>query len=144
LLLDASVSGQNGMHVLPAIKKAAPTTRILLYSAAANEKEILDAMSEGADGFLEKSCSRSDFVAAVDRIAAGDSHLCTRSLNALAKALRRNIGHELPDRNKLTARETEILLLVAAGNSSKEIAKKLFVGVSTVETHRANLMTKVG
>jgi DNA-binding CsgD family transcriptional regulator len=52
-------------------------------------------------------------------------------------------GDELRNRNRLTAREKEILLLVAAGNSSKEIAKKLFLGVSTIETHRANLMTKV-
>ena len=102
------------------------------------------AVRRGADGFLEKSCSRADFVAAIDRVAAGESHLCARSLNALAKALRRTTGDELRNRNKLTTREKEILLLVAEGNSSKEIAKKLFVGVSTVETHRANLMTKGG
>ena len=144
LLLDAGISGQSGVRLLPDIKKATPATRILLYCTTANEDEILDAMRGGADGFLEKSCSRSDFVAGVDRVMTGDSHLCARSLNALAKALRRATRHELGDRNKLTAREKEILLLVAAGNSSKEIAKKLFVGVSTVETHRANLMTKIG
>jgi DNA-binding NarL/FixJ family response regulator len=142
LLLDTSISGQRGARIVREIKKATPTTRILLYCTTTNENEILDALRGGADGFLEKSCSRADFVAAVDRVAAGESHLCARSLNALAKALRRTTGDEL--RNKLTAREKEILLLVAAGNSSKEIAKRLFVGVSTVETHRANLMTKIG
>jgi DNA-binding NarL/FixJ family response regulator len=144
LLLDAGVSGQSGARIVREIKKATPATRILLYCTTTNENEILDALRGGADGFLEKSCSRAEFVAAVDRVAAGDSHLCTRSLNALAKALRRTSGDELRDRNELTAREKEILLLVAAGNSSKEIAQKLFLGVSTVETHRANLMTKVG
>ena len=144
LLLDAGVSGQSGARIVREIKKATPATRILLYCTTTNEDEILDALRGGADGFLEKSCSRAEFVAAVDRVAAGESHLCARSLNALAKALRRTSGDELRDRNKLTAREKEILLLVAAGNSSKEIAKKLFLGVSTVETHRANLMTKVG
>ena len=143
LLLDSAISGQSGVRILPEIKKATPATRILLYCTTANENEILDAIKKGADGFLEKSCSRSDFVAAVDRVIAGESHLCARSLNALARALRGTSGDELRDRNKLTAREKEILLLVAAGNSSKEIAKKLFLGVSTVETHRANLMTKV-
>ena len=144
LLLDAGVSGQSGARIVREIKKATPATRILLYCTTTNENEILDALRGGADGFLEKSCSRAEFVAAVDRVAGGESHLCARSLNALAKALRRTSGDELRDRNKLTAREKEILLLVAAGNSSKEIAKKLFLGVSTVETHRANLMTKVG
>jgi DNA-binding NarL/FixJ family response regulator len=144
LLLDAGVSGQSGARIVREIKKATPATRILLYCTTTNENEILDALRGGADGFLEKSCSRAEFVAAVDRVAAGDSHLCARSLNALAKALRRTSGDELRDRNELTAREKEILLLVAAGNSSKEIAQKLFLGVSTVETHRANLMTKVG
>ena len=144
LLLDAGVSGQSGARIVREIKKATPATRILLYCTTTNENEILDALRGGADGFLEKSCSRAEFVAAVDRVAAGESHLCARSLNALAKALRRTSGDELRDRKKLTAREKEILLLVAAGNSSKEIAKKLFLGVSTVETHRANLMTKVG
>ena len=144
LLLDAGVSGQSGARIVREIKKATPATRILLYCTTTNENEILDALRGGADGFLEKSCSRAEFVAAVDRVAAGESHLCARSLNALAKALRRTSGDELRDRNKLTVREKEILLLVAAGNSSKEIAKKLFLGVSTVETHRANLMTKIG
>lgn len=144
LLLDVGVSGQSGARIVREIKKATPATRILLYCTTTNENEILDAVRGGADGFLEKSCSRAEFVAAVDRVAAGESHLCARSLNALAKALRRTIGEELRDRKRLTAREKEILLLVAAGNSSKDIAKKLFLGVSTVETHRANLMTKVG
>lgn len=144
LLLDAGVSGQSGARMVREIKKATPATRILLYCTTTNENEILDAVRGGADGFLEKSCSRADFIAAVDRVAAGESHLCARSLNALAKALRRTVGDELRDRNRLTAREKEILLLVAVGNSSKEIAKKLFLSVSTVETHRANLMTKVG
>ena len=144
LLLDAGVSGQSGARIVREIKKATPATRILLYCTTTNENEILDALRGGADGFLEKSCSRAEFVVAVDRVAAGETHLCARSLNALAKALRQTSGDELRDRNKLTAREKEILLLVAAGNSSKEIAKKLFLGVSTVETHRANLMTKVG
>jgi DNA-binding NarL/FixJ family response regulator len=143
LLLDTSIFSRSGARIVREIKKATPTTRILLYCTTANENEILDALRDGADGFLEKSCSRADFVAGVDRVAAGESHLCARSLNALVRALRRTTGDELRNRNKLTAREKEILLLVAAGNSSKEIAKKLFLGVSTVETHRANLMTKV-
>jgi two-component system, NarL family, response regulator NreC len=143
LLLDTGISGQSGVRLLSEIKEATPATRIVFYCTTANESEILDAMRGGADGFLEKSCSRSEFVAALDRVIAGESHLCARSLNALAKALRRATAHELSDSNKLTMREKEILVLVAAGNSSKEIAKRLFVGVSTVETHRANLMTKI-
>jgi DNA-binding NarL/FixJ family response regulator len=145
LLLEAGLSRQSGAPVLPKIKRVTPPTRILLYSTTANENEILDAMRGGADGLLEKSCSRSDFVAAVDRIAAGETHLCARSLDALSRALRRTMRRELRDRSSgLTAREQEVLALVTAGKSSKEIAKQLFVEVSTIETHRTNLMKKIG
>src|SRR5438105_3289304 len=80
------------------------------------------------------------------RIAIGDHYLCPRTVNVLAKSLRRKGSQESekPGRSQLTRREKEILALISAGDSSKEIAKKLFLSVSTVETHRANVMTKIG
>ncbi len=146
LLLDVDLAGKSGVALVPGIKRVAPATRVLLYCTTAREADILAAMHAGADGFLEKTCSRSDFLQAMERVCSGDNYLCPKSVNALARSLRRKSLRESEKRGgpELTRREKEILALIAAGDSSKEIAKKLFLSVSTVETHRANVMTKIG
>ena len=147
LLLDLNMPGQSGVALVPKIKRIAPGTRILLYCTKVNERDVLSALRAGADGFLEKTCSRSDFLQAVDRLVNGGSYLCPKSVNALARSLRRTVGQGATTNqgnSQLTPREKEIIAFVAAGDSSKEIAKKLFLSVSTVETHRANLMGKIG
>ena len=146
LLLDVDIAGKSGVALVADIKRVAPATRVLLYCTTVEEGDVLAAMRAGADGFLEKTCSRSDFLQAIERVCGGDHYLCPRTVNALAKSLRRK-GFQDPEtqrRPELTRREKEILALIAAGDSSKEIAKKLFLSVSTVETHRANVMTKIG
>ncbi len=146
LLFDVNMPGQNPLAVVPKIKRIAPRTRILLYCTEAKRADILGAMRAGADGFLEKTCSRNDFLEAVNRLSKGDNYLCARSINVLATSLRGSAVLQSRDgqpNSELTIREKQILTLVASGDSSKEIAKKLFLSVSTVETHRANLMTKI-
>ena len=146
LLLDVDIAGKSGVALVADIKRVAPATRVLLYCTTVEEGDVLAAMRAGADGFLEKTCSRSDFLQAIERVCGGDNYLCPRTVNALAKSLRRKgfQKSETQRRPELTRREKEILALIVAGDSSKEIAKKLFLSVSTVETHRANVMTKIG
>jgi DNA-binding NarL/FixJ family response regulator len=90
LLIDTGLTGQSGARIVREIKKATPATRILLYCATTNENEILDALRAGADGFLQKSCSRADFIAAVDRVAAGESHLLRAKSQCLGKSAQAN------------------------------------------------------
>ena len=147
LLLDVNMPGQGGVALVPKIKRVAPATRILLYCSRANDRDVLAALRVGADGFLEETCSRADFLQAVDRLVNGGNYLCPKSVNALVSSLRRATDHGSArngENAQLTAREKEIIAYIAAGDSSKEIAKKLFLSVSTVETHRANLMAKIG
>ena len=143
LLLDVELAGKNAVALVPEIKRLTPGTRVLLYCMTALDGDILAAMRAGADGFLEKTCSRADFLQAVDRLCAGDNYLCPKTVNALAKSLRGKPLEPKHDRPELTAREKEILILIAAGDSSKDIARRLFLSVSTVETHRANMMMKI-
>jgi DNA-binding NarL/FixJ family response regulator len=147
LLLDLNMPGQGGIALVPKIKRIAPATRILLYCTKANERDVLAALRAGADGFLEETCSRSDFLQAVDCLINGGNYLCPKSVKILALSLSRTAGQGAT-RNEgnpqLTPREKEIIAFVAAGHSSKEIASKLFLSVSTIETHRANLMAKIG
>lgn len=147
LLLDVDMAGQSAIGVVPAIKQSAPAIRVLLYCAAVKQTDVLAAMHAGADGFLEKTCSRADFLEALDRIAEGRTYLCPKTTNALARSLRGSsmeTGEARDQHAELTPREKQILGLIVEGDSSKEIAKKLFLSISTVETHRANLMTKIG
>ncbi len=145
LVLDVNMPGRTGVDAVPDIKKASPKTRILLCCGTVTERELLAALQAGADGFMEKSNSRAEFLNAIEQVARGENYLCTKSVNILSKVMRETPNERSGREGKspLTAREKEIIRLIAAGRSSKEIATKLFLSVSTVETHRANLMTKI-
>lgn len=146
LVLDVNMPGMTGVEAVPLIKENAPGTRILLCCGTVNERELLTALKAGADGFMEKTNSRSTFLEAVERVARGENYLCTKSINVLSHVLRKTTATEGMGRDgqtPLTKREKEIISLIAEGLSSKEIATKLFLSLATVETHRANLMTKI-
>lgn len=146
LVLDGAMPGMSGVDAVPLVKAAAPSTRILLCCGSVNERELLKALQAGADGFMEKTNSRAVFFEAIDRVSRGENYLCTKSISMLSRVLRNTSLAEaaMPQgQATLTAREKEIIGLIAEGLSSKEIATKLFLSLATVETHRSNLMTKI-
>ncbi len=146
LVLDVNMPGRTGVDAVPDIKKVSPKTRILLCCGTITERELLAALHAGADGFMEKTSSGAEFLNAIERVARGENYLCARSINILSKVLQKapgDTGSTTERKNPLTAREKEIIGLIAGGRSSKEIATKLFLSLATVETHRANLMTKI-
>jgi DNA-binding NarL/FixJ family response regulator len=105
-----------------------------LCTAFPTEDWIGEASSCGAEGFVEKTTTWDDFLLAVDRVSRGQRYFCSGG------APRRDNGGK--PAIELTPREREILMLIAAGMTTKEIAARLFISVPTVETHRARLMTK--
>jgi len=146
LVLDVNMPGRSGVEAVPDIKKVSPKTRILLCCGTITERELLAALQAGADGFMEKTSSGAEFLNAIERVARGENYLCAKSINILSKVLRKapgEAGATSERKSPLTAREKEIIGLIAGGQSSKEIATKLFLSLATVETHRANLMTKI-
>ena len=145
LVLDVKMPGPSGLEALPTIKKNTPKTRVLVCCSVVNKHEIASALAAGADGFMEKTGSRSDFVEAIARVGRGETYLDNKSVNLLSSALRDPSDGPSDERlARLTAREKEVLALIASGRSSKEIASQLFLSVTTVDTHRANLMAKIG
>ena len=139
--------GRSGVDAVPEIKKVSPKTRILLCCGTVTERELLAALQAGADGFMEKTSSGTEFLDAIERVARGENYLCPKSVNILSGVMRKAPGERgagSARKNSLTAREKEIMGLIVGGQSSKEIATKLFLSLATVETHRANLMTKIG
>ena len=136
LVLDINLPDRTGVAAVPDIRRASPMTRILLCTAFPREEWFAQASNCGADGFVEKTNTWDEFLLAVDRVSGGQRYFCSNG--ALP---RRN---EANTNARLTPREREVLKLIAGGMTTKEIAARLFISIPTVETHRANLMTKTG
>ena len=144
LILDINLPDLSGIEAVSHIKKHAPRTRILLCTAFVTDDRVAEALGSGAHGFVEKTNSWGEFIEAVQRVSGGEHFFRSRSGTASSGAARDTTQH-LPGGRKvvLTAREKEILTLLAHGDSSKEIAAKLYIGVGTVDSHRANLLSKL-
>ena len=144
LILDINLPDFSGIDAVPAIKKLAPNTRILLCTAFVSDERIVDALRSGADGFVEKTNAWSDFVEAVERVTRGEQFFraqsCPGSDGNAKPRYKSSIGLAT---TPLTQREKEVLSLVTSGSTTKEIASKLGVSIGTIETHRANLMRKL-
>src|SRR3954468_12290980 len=136
LVLDIKLPDQTGVAAVPDIRRASPATRILLCTAFPTEDWINEANRCGADGFVEKTNTWDDFLLAVDRVSSGQRYFCSGGALRRENAAKPGI--------ELTPREREIVKLIAEGMTTKEIATRLFISIPTVETHRANLMTKTG
>jgi DNA-binding NarL/FixJ family response regulator len=136
LVLDINLPDRTGVAAVPDIRRASPETRILLCTAFPKEEWLGEATSCGADGFVEKTNSWDDFLVAVGRVSQGERYFCS--------AGPRPRSPDTNDHVRLTQREREILKLIADGMTTKEIAARLFISIPTVETHRSNLMGKIG
>jgi DNA-binding NarL/FixJ family response regulator len=144
LILDINLPDLSGIDAVREVKKVAPGTRILLCTAYVSDERVVGALRSGAHGFVEKTNTWDDFIEAIERVSRGEhffsSHTRTEVSDASA-AQRNNVL--LPPPAALSSRENEVLLLVARGYSSKEVAGKLGISVGTVDVHRANLMKKL-
>jgi DNA-binding NarL/FixJ family response regulator len=143
LVLDLSMPGPDGFDVLRQLKAERSSLKVLLLTMHASREYIARAMQEGADGYLLKDSAVQDLVAAVRAVTRGDSYYSPAVQKEMAELLR---APARPPQGveRLTDREREVLTLLARGLSSKEIGAELDISARTVETHRANLMRKLG
>jgi DNA-binding NarL/FixJ family response regulator len=145
LILDINLPDQNGIDALPALKRVAPGTRVLLCTGYPTDDRISDLAATGAHGFVEKTNTWDEFLHAVERVSDGEYYFCSRNSRVAPEPSRSHKTSEATSVTPyLTTRETEIIALIAHGFTSKEIAIKLHISVATVETHRTNLMGKLG
>lgn len=145
LVLDLVMPGLNGLDVTSQVKRRWPEMRIIVLSMYSAESYVLQALKRGADGYVLKKSSPDELVQAIREVAAGRSFL-SRSLSARAIDAYRERARDLPDEpyDRLTDREREVLHLVIEGHTSAEIGRRLFISPRTVESHRGNLMRKLG
>jgi DNA-binding NarL/FixJ family response regulator len=149
LLLDVSMKGLNGLEVLGRVPKLNPHIRVIMLSMHANEEYVLQALKSGAHGYLLKDAGPGELELAVRSVARGEIYLSPAvSRHIVDEYLRRGGPNGAVPRHthfeELTPRQREILQLIAEGHSTKEIASKLEISVKTVDTHRTELMARLG
>ena len=145
LILDVAMPRLNGIDVAARSQKMQPPPRAIMLSMHLDESYVMRALNAGARAYLLKDATDEDLLPAIRAVAAGKSFFSPAVSGVLAEEYMQQLQERgLTDSyDLLTDREREVLQLLAEGRSNKEVAALLDVGVSTVETHRANLMQKL-
>jgi DNA-binding NarL/FixJ family response regulator len=151
VLMDIMMPGLNGLEATVRIAKDFPKTRVIILTMNAAEEYVLKAMRVGAAGYLLKDGNPAELEQAIRAVARGETFLSSKVSHHLVSGYVH--GKARPDASgltngndavdKLTLRQRETLQLIAEGNTTKEIAKKLNISVKTVETHRMQLMERL-
>jgi DNA-binding NarL/FixJ family response regulator len=145
LVVDIMMPGINGLEVTRQIAKRLPQTKIVVLSMHANTAYVIEALRGGATGYVLKESSGTDLSTAVREAASNNRYLSPPlSEQALEDYLLRSAEAPIEPYETLTDREREVMRLVVQSFSNTEIANVLHISPRTVETHRANLMRKLG
>ena len=144
LVVDMMMPGLNGLEVVRQVKYNSPGTRTIILSMQSADAYVIEALKNGAAGYVLKETGPSELVNAVHEVIQGNQYLSPK----LAKRFQASV-HKIMDTpsdayETLTAREREILQMTAEGRTSQEIGDKLIISPRTVEVHRSNLMNKLG
>jgi DNA-binding NarL/FixJ family response regulator len=142
VLLDISLPEQTGLDLLRIIKRERPGQRTLMLSAYREDHYALRAFKEGADGYLNKDSASSSLLEAIRKVAGGGKYLTA----ALAERIAAEFATHDPGpvHAQLSAREFEVMKLIARGISLKQVGERLHISPKTVTTYRARIMQKTG
>ena len=144
VVLDLTMPELTGLDAIPEILKVSPASKILALSVHDSEQLIHHVLAAGAKGYLLKSDAARDLIAAVQALSEGRVFFTARVSQALLENYLRGVHTPVAERSKLSPREREIVALVAQSKTSKEVAAILNISVRTVESHRSNIMDKLG
>lgn len=148
MLVDVSMPGKNGIQMIRELKDSLPKTRFIMISMHSEPDYIVEAFRAGATGYMIKESAASSLIKGLDTVASGemflDISLSQEVVFKLLQAKDTPAGGEQDPYSSLTAREQEILRMLAEGFTTKEVADKLYISPKTVENHRTNLMKKLG
>lgn len=142
ILLDLSLPGMGGLEALEELAKAAPGVKIIILSQSDCEEDVLNAIMRGASGYLLKSSTVQQLVEGIRNVMKNGASLDARIAKYVMETLRARLPHEGLEK-MLTAREIEILGLMAEGLVKKQISEKLGIGVTTVISHVGNIYEKL-
>lgn len=146
LILDVSMPDLNGMEVLKEIILRDASAKVVIFSMYDGEDYISRCMELGVRGYVIKNESSEELEQAIRVVLAGNTYFSRQVQDVIFRKYSSNMGRKKQREEliKLTQREIEIVKLISEGLTSQQMADKLFISPRTVETHRANLMKKVG
>lgn len=141
LIADYNLPGFISLDDIRNVMSFSPNTNVLILSSDSNKPSILEALQLGIKGYVTRECSLDEVGMAVQSVAKGEKFFCHKILDIIMeKHVKLEAGSEA---SLLTARETEILELIARGNTSLAIADRLFLSPHTVQTHRKSIIRKL-
>lgn len=135
ILMDINLPDKSGIDLCKEVREKYPSVFVIGLSTFNQQSFIQKMMDNGASGYVLKNATQEELMEAIETVAAGKTFLSDEA----AQSLRKNNEGEIP---VLTRREKEVLELIADGLTNNEIAAKLFISVTTVDTHRKNLLAK--
>lgn len=138
ILLDISMPQMRGLEAMREIKRRHPGVKVIILTMHRKKEFVRQALMEGADGFLLKEDPASELVRALEAVRRGE-----KCLSPLLTDVLISLQREEGKKDLLTAREREVLKLLAEGKRAQEIADLLFISVNTVRRHRYNIMEKL-
>ena len=142
LLLDIGMKGMNGLETAARAAREFPNVHVMVLSMHAHEEYVSQALQAGVSGYILKDSGSSELEMAIRAVGRGEKYLTPAISRHVIDDYLQRMGNETRMINLLTPRQREVLQLIAEGNTTKEIAAVLQVGVKTVETHRAKLMER--
>jgi DNA-binding NarL/FixJ family response regulator len=146
VLMDVVMPGLNGLEATRQIRRSAPGTRVVMLSGFVDEDQLLEALRSGASGYIIKKSDVSELVLAIQTVNRGNSYFSSALSEGfdLAEVLyQAKRADQRTGVDALTAREREVLQLIAEGHTNQGIANELYISVKTVEAHKAHIMAKL-
>ncbi len=140
-ILDIEMPHLNGIETTKKIKKNYPDVRVLVLTMYKKEGFISRILEAGADGYLLKNCGGEELLKAIRTVNTGENYLSNEVSRVIISSYK---NPSQSQKTRLTRRETEVIKLIGAGKSAREISEALFIQSSTVETHRRNIIDKLG
>ncbi len=144
IVIDLSMPELNGLAAARRILAAEPAARILILTAHESEQLVREVLAAGAQGYVLKSDAGRVLVTALQSLLDGRPFFTSKVARTVVEGYLRSPASESAGTSPLSAREQEIVQLLAEGKSNKEVARALGISVKTAETHRSNIMRKTG
>ncbi len=146
ILMDIDMGETNGIEMTAEVKNDYPNVKVLSLSMHGDKNYIVKMLEAGANGYILKNAGKDEMINAIHTVANGDTYLSNQVSAKLLEHITNPsaAGKKKSEGTPLTDREVEVLRLIAEEYSNAEIAERLFISIRTVDTHRRNLLDKLG
>lgn len=140
VVMDISMAGMNGLECTRLLSERSPNTKVIILSMHRDPVYVREALRVGAKGYLVKEDTEENLLSAIRNVAKGNAFLSPAVAGVVVTDFRKHVSNPL---DLLSAREREVLYLIAEGLTNKEVAKRLGLSVYTIEAHRSRVMEKL-